>query len=173
MDEERFAFVEVDRAADPSGRSLSGVVLDWGRFSAVQGGAWEEAVDRGAFGDLSGADLGLVVQHDRGAPIARTKAGSLRLVDEDRRLRLVAELPETPRASQALADVNAGLLTGFSVRMNVVRDHWSGMRRRISRARLVHVGLVDSPAYDGALVDRMRARHDAGGPVGIGWLWHG
>ena len=86
------------------------------------------------------------------------------LADTPRALTMRAELPDTPRATQALADVRARLLRGLSVEFHALRERFEGSLRIIERARLVRLSLVDDPAYPASAVEAREALHAAGLP---------
>ena len=106
----------------------------------------------GSFVNLDGADLTLNRMHVRGAPVARTTAGSLTLIDSPDALRMVAVLPETRLANEVLDEVRAGLLTGLSVEFAALQERLVGDVRSIQRARLNGLAVVDSGAYPEATV---------------------
>ena len=62
---------------------------------------------------------------------------------------LRANLPDTTVARDAVANIRAGILTGLSVEMSVLREEWrnEATERTIHAAVLAGVALVDSPAY--------------------------
>ena len=117
----------------------------------------------GAFGSLDGQDLLLNVQHDRGRPIARTDGGGLEFNDSRDALRLSADLPNTTEANDAVENVRAKILRGFSIEF--VPDEYLGRQGPDqntvvhTRARLTDVALVDRPAYHGATA-KPRQKHE-------------
>lgn len=147
------------RALDAN--TLEGVVV---RYSDVaQIGALSERIEAGAFSPLP-QDATLNVQHDRASILARGSAG-LTLEDSATALTMRAALPDTPRAAQAMADVQAGLLRGLSVEMEVLEDSVIGAMRTITRAVLHGMAVVDRPAYSQSaiqaresMIHRTRAR---------------
>ena len=96
-----------------SASMLEGVAM---RYRSVGHGPYgPERFEPGAFGDLSQADIILNVQHQRDRPIARTSGGTLRLIDSNSLLTLVAHPPKTTESRDALALVQAGVLQGISI----------------------------------------------------------
>ena len=142
--ERRFAELRFD-----DGRGLRGIAMPYGTVAVLPWG--EERFEPGAFGDVAGADLILNVFHDRARPVARTGAG-LSFRDAADALHVEAMLPETRAADEALAEVRAGLLRGFSVEFRAIQERLQGRLRIIQRAKLVDLALVDRPAYQGATV---------------------
>ena len=142
-----FRFCEVRR----EGRILSGQGIVYGDVARV--GTRSERFLPGALGaDVGELDVLLNVQHDRGRVLARTGGGGLVLTDSATALEVRAELPETREASDTLALVEAGVLRGFSLEFQALRERMEGPTRVIQAARLVGIGVVDKPAYKASSV---------------------
>ena len=141
MDEFEYRFLEV-RA---EGRTLTGVALAYGDVARTPFG--EETIEAGAFGGVADLDVILNVQHDRRRPLARTGGGGLVLTDTAEFLTIAAELPATRESDDALELVRRGVLRGLSVEFIPRAERQDRQRRRITRAALAGVGLVDRPAY--------------------------
>ena len=154
MDQHLEHRIVAELRADGDGRIVSGVAIAYSDEARI--GSVRERVLRGAFLPLPD-DVRMDVQHDRGAIVARTGAG-LTLQDSDEALTFTADLPDTPRASQALADVRAGLLRGASIAMEVTKERWEGTLRIIERGRIVAVSLVDSGAYPQSVIEARETR---------------
>ena len=142
--ERRFSTIEVE------GRCLSGVGIRYGEVARMPFG--KERFLPGAFGDVSGLDVRLNVQHNRDRVIARTPA-TLQLIDGPDALRVLATLPETREASDALTNVRAGVLRGLSLEFRAGDAPFIDGVRTVRRAGLLAFGLVDTPAYDGSIVE--------------------
>ena len=121
-----------------------------------------EQFERGAFGDVDKINTRLLYQHDRNRPLASTGAG-LVLTDTPDALRIMATLPETRDADDALENVDKGIFTGFSAGFIAGQERDIAGVRSIRRAALPHIGLVDDPAYDDAIITEIRQS----GPEGI------
>ena len=137
------------RADIGDSRILRGTVMPYGSLAILPFG--RERFEVGSFVNLDG-DLTLNRMHVRGAPVARTTAGSLTLIDSPDALRMVAVLPETRLANEVLDEVRAGLLTGLSVEFAALQERLVGDVRSIQRARLNGLAVVDSGAYPEATV---------------------
>ena len=137
------------RAAE--GRTVAGVIVKYGTIANI--GSLAEKFERGSL--KIGEDLILNLQHDRGAPLART-GGGLTVTDDGDEVEFVAEIAPGPRGDQALADVKSGLLTGASAEFTVSDDEITGNLRTIRSAELVGMALVDNPAYEDSII-AMRA----------------
>ncbi len=139
------------RANDDSLPTVEGSAMVYGRVSEVLPGL-RERFHPGAFGDLSGADVVLNVQHDRSRPLARTGGSGLRLNDTTGALEVRAELdPRTRDGADAAALLERRILRGFSVEFIPEDSQFEGGIREVRKARLVGLGLVDSPAHRGSL----------------------
>ena len=139
MDTE-FRFCEVR----PEGRVLSGQGIVYGDVARV--GTRSERFLPGAL------DVLLNVQHDRGRVLARTGGGGLVLTDTATALEVRAELPETAEASDTLTLVERGVLRGFSLEFQALRERMEGPTRVIISARLAGLAVVDRPAYKASSV---------------------
>ncbi|MCY3918743.1 MAG: HK97 family phage prohead protease [Chloroflexi bacterium] len=138
----------------PDGRTLAGPAVVYSDVARVD--RYRLQIMPGAFAPLP-ADVALNVQHDRAAIVARIGAG-LELQDGPDQLRMAATLPATPRADQALADVKAGLLLGISAELVVARQTVSGGLRKVEKATLTGLALVDTPAFPQSEIEAMAAR---------------
>ena len=159
MDEVELRFAP----ATVAGRVIQGVAMRYGDVADING-AFSETVASGAFAPIG--DVILTVQHERDRPLARTEGGGLELIDTPKALTVRASLPETRDADDALELLSKGILRGFSVAMIVDRDSetFSGNLRRVHRAKLSRIGLVDRPAYGDAtarVAQRMQSQLDA------------
>ena len=144
--ERRFSPITID------GRTLKGAVMPYGETAFIPG----IGLERFEPGSLVFDDVILNVQHDRNRPIARTDGG-LELVDDATALRMVAQIADTRDGLDALANVKNRILRGLSVEFDALDEFRDRNIRIIKRALLNGIGLVDRPAYEGAIV-HTRAR---------------
>lgn len=147
------------------GRRLSGVAVPYEVEAVLPFG--RERFERGAFGDVAGADVVLNRQHDRGAALARTGGGGLVLTDGPEALRFAADLPATRDADDTLTLVKSGVLRGASLEFRAEAERMDGDVRVIERAALGGLAIVDKPAYDDAVIEA-RQRAGRGGRGGGG-----
>ena len=120
-----------------------------------------EVVEAGAFTNLESDDITLVDGHDESRLLARTGAGTLRLMDGPHRLEYQAVLPGTQLGRDVYELTERGDYGGASVGM-VVTDERTEIReghlhRRILAAELIHVSPVGRPAYEQTQVEAMAA----------------
>ncbi len=135
-------------------------------------GGFRERIAPGAFRDVLGADVRLLVNHKPDHVLARTRAGTLRLSEDTRGLAVEADLPDTTYARDLRESLRRGDLDGMSFRFKVGEEDWSnedGGEVRTVRLveRLEDVCLATYPAYPAASVElRTRAGHTNPPPEG-------
>ena len=147
------------------GRTLGGLAVPYGKWSAELSepglrGTFQERISRGAFGDLDGADIKLLYNHQPGALLARTKSGTLALRDTAQGLRFDAELADTTIGNDVRALLSRGDLSGeMSFGFYVEADEWNDKRtlRTVTKARLVELSVVVDAAYGTNTSSSLRA----------------
>ena len=132
------------------GRTLTGPVIRYGEVG--RGPRGRERFEPGAFSPLPAA-LALNLQHDE----QRVITEALDVADGPEALTVATELRE---GSAELALVRRGRLRGLSVEFRALVERIENGVRVISKAVLMGVGLVDSPAYPGSVVE-LRAMRDS------------
>ncbi len=138
----------------PVGRTLSGLAVPYGKWSreisepfAPQ---FRERITRGAFGDIAGADIKLLFNHNPGALLARTRSGTMSITDTAAGLRFSADLAETTVGRDVRELIARGDLSGeMSFGFYVDKDEWNAKRteRTVTAARLVELSVVVDAAY--------------------------
>lgn len=98
-------------------------------------------------------DVRLYVNHNSDMVLASKRSGTLRLAEDDRGLRVEADLPETSYAKDLRALMEAGVVSKMSFGFSVPRggDKWSedGSERVLKAITLHEVSVVTGfPAYD-------------------------
>ena len=112
-----------------------------------------ERIAPGAFrGSLRNRnDIKLLWNHDTGQVLGSTRAGNLRLTEDDRGLYVEATLPRTTLANDVRELVQTGIVDSMSFGFTVARngDEWSsdGAVRTLTRINLHEVSIVAFPAY--------------------------
>jgi HK97 family phage prohead protease len=112
-----------------------------------------ERIAPGAFrGSLRNRnDIKLLWNHDTGQVLGSTRAGNLRLTEDDRGLYVEATLPRTTLANDVRELVQTGIVDSMSFGFTVARngDEWSsdGAVRTLKRINLHEVSIVAFPAY--------------------------
>jgi HK97 family phage prohead protease len=148
--------VEVDKfeiREDASGMFLEGYAALFNSRSENLGG-FTETIQPGAFrGSLqSRNDIKLLWNHDSGAVLGSTRAGTLTLTEDERGLKVSATLPDTTHGRDARELVRRGDVTAFSFGFSMPArggDSWNseGTERVLKVVRLHEVSLVAFPAY--------------------------
>ena len=149
--ERRAAALEL-RAA---GRRIEGYAAVFGERAPVAD--FTEEVAPGAFAAslAAGGDVLGLVDHDPARLLARTKSGTLRLVEDARGLAFSIDVPDTQLGSDMLALAGRGDLGGasFGFRVPPGGDSWQGPLRTLLRVDLIEVSVVVAfPAYAGTSV---------------------
>ena len=114
-----------------------------------------ETIQRGAFRDSlkSRNDIKLLWNHDTSVVLGSTRAGTLRLMEDERGLLVEADLPMTQAGKDAAISIQRGDVTAFSFgfRIPAGGDEWANANERLLKRVNVHevsVG-VAFPAYTG------------------------
>lgn len=145
--ERRSAACEI-RAA---GRKLTGYAAKFCTEARI--GDMVETIAPGAFSDAiaGNADIIALADHDPAKVLARTKAGTLRLREDETGLHFeTGELPNTTAANDVLELVRSGIAGGMSFGFMVPQggDRWSGNRRELVKVDLREISVISSwPAY--------------------------
>lgn len=110
-----------------------------------------ETVAKGAFGRSlrSRNDVKLLWNHDSGQVLGSTRAKTLRLVEDDKGLRVEGDLPDTTLGRDARELIRRGDVDSMSFGFTTIRDKWSedGNQRTLHAVRLHEVSIVAFPAY--------------------------
>ena len=117
-------------------------------------GGFTEQIAPGAFTRSlkSRNDIKLRWNHDTGAGMGSTRAGTLTLSEDERGLRVEANLPNTTHGRDAKELIKRGDVSGFSFGFTIPGrggDEWNseGTERTLKSVRLHEVSLVAFPAY--------------------------
>ena len=117
-------------------------------------GGFTEVIAPGAFSRSlkSRNDIKLLWNHDTSAVMGSTRAGTLKLEEDARGLKVTASLPNTTHGRDARELVKRGDVTGFSFGFTIPGrggDEWNaeGTERTLKSVRLHEVSLTPFPAY--------------------------
>ena len=150
----------VEGASGPG--TLDGYAAVWNEEAEI--GWFREEMVRGAFLDsIKEDDQRALIDHDTGLVIGRRSAGTLRLKEDDKGLKVEMDLPDTSYARDLYASVERGDIDGMSIGFEVVEeehirpgDHGDEKREldlwRVTKAKLMEVSAVTFPAYEGTSV---------------------
>jgi len=106
-----------------------------------------ERVARGAFDRSLSSNISLLVGHDRRELLANTRSGLLQLNSDSKGLAFEVDLPETQKARDVRALVEAGVLREMSFGFFVRSDAWNGSERTLSEVDLREISIVENGAY--------------------------
>jgi HK97 family phage prohead protease len=159
-DERRVAFSTLEMREVGEGNQLIGYAAVFDSPSEPM--PFTEFVKRGAFTKTikDGADVRLLIDHE-GVPLARTKSGTLTLTEDDRGLRVVADLdPANPDAARVMSAMRRGDLSQMSFAFRTIKDAWSDDRsvRELREVQLFDVSVVTFPAYEQTMAELRNAQ---------------
>lgn len=120
------------------------------------GGMFTEVIAKGAFRSAIERqdDVVFLINHE-GLPLARTRSGTLTLTEDDRGLRIDANLDSTdPDVRSIVPKMKRGDLDKMSFAFIPTRQTWDDSgeipkRTILDFERVVDVSIVTNPAYDG------------------------
>jgi hypothetical protein len=153
------------RAGD-NGKTIAGYAAIFNDVADI-GGSFREVIAPGAFKDTLDGDIRALVDHDSGRVIGRSKAGTLRLNEDNRGLAVEIDLPDTTDGRDLSVSLERGDISGMSFGFRVTHDEWDETgdipTRTIRAVELFEVSAVAFPAYEGtelALRSRDEAKND-------------
>lgn len=162
MEIEKRAYMHApELRAEGDGMTVRGYAAIFNSETDV-GGMFREFIRPGAFErSLRNADVRALVDHDSGRVIGRTKAGTLRLSEDERGLAVEIDLPDTSDGRDLAELVRRGDIDGMSFGFRVVSEIWDMTEdvdvREIVELDLVEVSAVAWPIYpDTSLAMRSR-----------------
>jgi len=135
---------------DGDGMTFEGYAAVFNSRSQNLGG-FTEFVAPGAFTRSLKArnDVKLLWNHDSGAVLGSTRAGSMTLTEDAKGLKVIAKLPNTQLGRDTAELLRTGLVDSMSFGFNVIKDKWNsqGDERTLESVRLFEVSVVAFPAY--------------------------
>lgn len=149
--EKRSVMTAPELRADSGKRTVRGYAAVFNSRTDI-GGYFFEQISPGAFADsLKTADVRALVDHDSGRVIGRSKAGTLRLEEDERGLAVEIDLPDTSDGRDLAELVARGDIDGMSFGFRVTHDEWDETGdipvRTIHGVELHEVSAVTWPAY--------------------------
>ncbi len=132
------------------GRRLIGDLMPYGDVSPSHRERFEP-------GSLEPADaVSLNLEHDEMRAVAWYPGGGLSLENDERALRMTAELPPIPAADRALRVVRSGAASGLSVEFVSLRERQENGIRVIEQGLLTGAAILRAPSYENARVEARR-----------------
>lgn len=149
------AYTNLELRAEGEGSTLVGYASVFDSPSEPM--PFVEYVKRGAFTKTikDGADVRLLIDHE-GVPLARTKSGTLSLQEDERGLRVEANLdPSNPDAARVMSALKRGDLSQMSFAFRTIKDSWNSDRtvRELREVQLYDVSVVTYPAYESTVAE--------------------
>lgn len=116
------------------------------------GGMFREKIAPGAFSPAIKGDVRALWNHDSSHVLGRTKAGTLRLSEDDKGLAVEIDLPDTQAARDLRENMRLGNVDGMSFGFRVTKQEWDETGdvplRTIEEVELFEVSAVTFPAYE-------------------------
>lgn len=116
------------------------------------GGMFREKIAPGAFSPSLNGDVRALWNHDTNHVLGRTKAGTLRLSEDDKGLAVEIDLPDTQAARDLRENMRLGNVDGMSFGFRVTKQEWDESGdiplRTIQEVELFEVSAVTFPAYE-------------------------
>lgn len=156
--ERRFITSELRMVTPESGQPrLEGYAAVFNQESRDLGGFVERVLPSAFSKTLSdGADVRALFNHDPNHVLGRVSSGTLRLAIDSQGLHYEVTPPNAQWARDLAESVNRGDITQSSFQFFTVQDQWETrgdiQLRELIEVRLVDVGPVTFPAYEGASV---------------------
>ncbi|EBF5747010.1 HK97 family phage prohead protease [Listeria monocytogenes] len=124
---------------------------------------FEETIEQGAFARAisDNNDIRCLFNHDWSHVLGRTKAGTLRLEEDDHGLKFEVTLPNTTVARDLVESLKRGDINQCSFGFIPVQETWNydsdPITRVITDVDLMEVSIVSLPAYEDTEVDLVRS----------------
>jgi HK97 family phage prohead protease len=116
------------------------------------GGMFREKIAPGAFKPSLNGDVRALWNHDSSNVIGRTKAGTLRLAEDNKGLAVEIDLPDTQVGRDLRENMRLGNVDGMSFGFRVTKQQWDETGdipvRTIEEVELFEVSAVTFPAYE-------------------------
>lgn len=124
---------------------------------------FREKIRSGAFSkSLKENNIRALWNHNADMPLGNTKAGTLKLEEDNKGLRFDLELPDNSWGHDTAISVKRGDVDGVSFGFNVIKDEWDHSKKEEPIRTLVSVNLIEIsptpfPAYPATSVDARTA----------------
>ena len=137
---------------------IEGIAVPWGRRTDRV--TVPEVFDRGAFADLVASGAKVKLTDYNHSPIRVPVGYSTAVEDRDNGLWMRFRLNRTPEGESAHANSVEGVYGGLSIGFQTRGEHMKDGIRHVTAARLDHVSLVETPAYEEAVITALRSALD-------------
>lgn len=152
--------------SDSHAHQLRGYAAVFNQLSEPLTG-FREKIRPGAFkrSVQSGADVRALVDHNPAMIIGRTRAGTLRLLEDAHGLLTEIDLPPTTIGHDLYQSVRRGDVSAMSFGFRVIKDAWPEKNiRELLDVELFDVSVVSFPAYPQTSVDVRNGQQ-----ISVGW----
>ena len=135
---------------EQDGMTFVGYAAKFNSWSEDLGG-FREQIEPGAFKRSLRArgDVKLLVNHDTGRVLASTRAGTMRLIEDEVGLRVEASLPNNTEGRDMAESLRRGDYSKMSFGFSVMKDSWNSdmTERSLKSVKLFEASIVAFPAY--------------------------
>ena len=143
--------VRADPGGDGEGRKFVGYAALFNTPADIAG-VFREQIAPGAFAEAIGRDdVRALVNHDANMVLGRSTAGTLRLSEDERGLRVEIDVPDTQAARDLGISMERGDISQMSFGFRATREEFTDEEpplRTIREAELFDVSVVTYPAYE-------------------------
>jgi len=158
---------DINFAVNLDKRTIAGLLVPWGHIAKDGGGIAKWRFQQGSLHWPEPSRVKLNLYHDRNRPVAFAS----HLQDITTGLYGKFKVARGEEGDRALSLAEDRILDGFSIEPRFDEGGWDydpadRSVRNVTRARLVMVGLVPVPAFDGAYVESIAAQHEEGVKMG-------
>lgn len=167
----------VEARAEDEGRKIIGYAALYDSPTDI-GGMFREQIARGAFAEAIGRDdVRALIDHDASRVLGRTTAGTLRLSEDDKGLRVEIDPPDTQIARDLMVSLERGDINQMSFAFRVEQEQWDFDQeppmRTVRAVELLDVSAVTYPAYEDTEVglrslEAAKAEHQPSQSAAIG-----
>jgi len=151
------------RAKDDGAKTIGGYAVVFDRLSVMMYG-FRERIKPGAFANSMGDDIRALWQHDTAQVLGRTRAGSLRVWEDETGVGFEVDVPDTQTGRDAVTLIERGdvdqMSFGFSVLPegdDWIEDDDGQLVREVRNAKLYEVSPVTFPAYPDSTAEIVRS----------------
>ena len=152
--EKRSFIFEIENDEKES-RKMVGHAAVFGEVAEI-GGWFREQIEPGAFkASAKKDDVRALFNHDENYVLGRNTAGTLKMSEDSRGLKVTIDPPDTQFARDLGVSIERGDISQMSFAFQVLEEEWiRGEKkeldlRKIKKVRLFDVSPVTFPAYDG------------------------
>jgi HK97 family phage prohead protease len=144
--------VRAEPMDDGEGRKLVGYAALFNTPADIAG-VFREQIAQGAFAEtVEQDDVRALVNHDANMVLGRNKAGTLRMSEDKKGLRVEVDMPDTQMARDLGVSMERGDINQMSFGFIARRQEWDDGEeppmRTINEAELFDVSVVTYPAYE-------------------------